>query len=150
MGESETISVWGSWCRFDAEKNGITHPPPPTTLAQVILLPFLWRHLFERLSLPIFARFSIHRECRLKAFLSDDIPQALDWNAEKLLSIVHLVHPKVVEMLVQHPLKGRRIVAANHGVDIESERHGGVAQFLDAVLGFQSPGHANLEHNLAE
>ena len=43
-----------------------------------------------------------------------------------------------------------RVIAANHGVDVEIERHRSVTEFLDAVLWFQAPSHTNFQHILTE
>lgn len=72
---------------------------------------------------------------RLVAEGGHEVAHLLDLHPEELLAGVHLVHLLVDEAALEVALEGGGVVAADEGVDVEVERHAGVAELADAASG---------------
>ena len=77
-------------------------------------------------------------------------PTSAGAGAEELAAHVDQVDPAVGELVVQVGFQADGVVAEDHGVDVVVERHGGVAEFADAVHRVQPAGHADLDDVGAE
>ena len=70
----------------------------------------------------------------------------IEGDVEKLLSIIHKIHPAGTKGMVQSRLELDCILGEDESMHIKAERNGGISQLVHTILRIKSAGHADLIH----